>query len=405
MPLARRPSRRPPLRARRLAAAVFSMFAAGLAAGLAPDAIAAPPPPAPPRYTMTDLGTLLDGLESHAQFINKRGQVAGESFVATGARHAFFWDGATMHNLGPIARIVGLNDQGQVALNIPTAPFVVKGALWTDGVLLDLAPLPGDLRTEVRALNNRGQAVGVSTGSGATRGVIWEKGTVAPLGSLDGGTTFATLINDVGQVAGTSYTALHEEHAFLWEHGQMIDLTLPLPQVSVSCNCRGSALALNDRGQVVVGEHSFNTGEIRSFLWDSGARTVIAGGGLTSYWSAERINDRGEVSGNHTTFPGTGFADLNPVFWRDGVMTEWNEAATTSKASGMNRLGQVVGESTSTPLGVRGWMWDAGLLTELENASYSSAAAINDRGVIAGSASVGQYIHAVIWTPTNGGAP
>jgi probable HAF family extracellular repeat protein len=378
-----------------------------LAATTSSTLVAAPPPPAPQQYTMTDLGTLRDGLESHAQFINKRGQVAGESFIATGARHAFFWDGTTMHDLGSgVAAIVGLNDQGQVALNLEAAPSTLHAALWSDGVLWDLGTLPGDLYSQARGINNRGQVVGYSSGGGVTHGVIWENGTTTILGFLDGGDeTFPTLINDVGQVAGYASTDPYEQHAFFWDRGVMTDLSTPFPQTSVMCHCVGTALALNNRGQVVVSEDSLISGEIQALLWEGGSRTVIASSDQFGYWSPDSINDRGEVSGNNWTYPGTGFADINPVFWRDGVMTEWNEAATTSQSNAMNRNGVVVGESTSNPLGVRGFVWDAGQLTELGNASYSSAAAINDRGVIAGSAAIDRWVHAVIWTPVKAGTP
>ena len=363
--------------------------------------VAAAPPPAPPQYTMTDLGTLRDGLESHAQFINKRGQVAGMSYIATGEPHHFFWDGATMHDLGAgVALIVGLNDQGQVALNVETGPYTVGAALWSDGVFTDLAPLPGDLYSRAYGINHRGQVVGTSSGGGVVHGVIWENGTTTTLGFIGGGdATFATHINDMGQVAGWAVTGLFEYHAFFWDRGVMTDITLPLPQGSVLCHCRAEARGLNNRGQVVVTQESFVEPGIPAYLWEAGSRTpIVHPPGSAGFLRADRINDHGEVSGTRWTFPGTGFADNNPFFWRDGVLTEWNEAATTSQSNAMNRFGQVVGEST-TALGTRGFVWDAGQLTELENASYSSAADINDRGVIAGSAAIGQWIHAVIWTP------
>ena len=387
----------------RPAASLVAAASLALAAATSATLVAAPPPPAPPRYTMTDLGTLRDGLESHAQFINKRGQVAGESYIATGERHLFFWDGATMHDLDAgIAVITGLNDQGQVALIITTAPDTVHAALWDDGVLTDLGTLPGNLYSQAHGINNRGQVVGYSYGGGVSHGVIWENGATTTLGFLDGGEgTYPTLINDLGQVAGYAYTGQFERHPFFWDHGVMTDLSLPLTRGSVV----GEALGLNNHGQVVASEYSLITGEIQAFLWEGGSRTVIAGANPIGRWSPDRINDRGEVSGNQWTYPGTGYADLIPFFWRDGVMTEWNEAATTSQANAMNRNGVVVGETTSNPLGVRGFVWDAGQLTELENASYSSAADINDRGVIAGSAAIGRWVHAVIWTPTRATAP
>ncbi|HKQ97666.1 MAG TPA: hypothetical protein VJV75_07320 [Candidatus Polarisedimenticolia bacterium] len=375
----------------------------------APSAAAPPaaPQPAPTQYTMTDLGTLRDGLESHAQFINKRGQVAGMSYIATGEPHHFFWDGDTMHDLGAdIALIVGLNDQGQIAVNIEAGPYTVHAGLWSDGVLTDFGTLPGDQYSQAKGINNRGQVVGYSAGSLGSTGIIWENGTTTTLGFLGGGDdTFATHINDMGQVAGWAVTDLQERHAFFWDHGVMTDLSPPPPQGNVLCHCTTEARGLNNRGQVVVNQESPFQPGIPAFVWEAGSRTLIVHPpGSAGYLSADRINDRGEVSGTRWTFPGTGFADNNPFFWREGVLTEWNEAATTSQSNAMNRFGQVVGETT-TSLGVRGFVWDAGQLTELENESYSSAAGINDRGVIAGSAAIGRWTHAVIWTPVTPAKP
>lgn len=373
---------------------LVALVAISSTTALAAPAPPAAPSPAPPQYVLTDLGTLRDGLESHARFINKRGQVAGDSFIATGELRHFFWDGAVMHDLGAsVVAVVGLNDQGQVAVNIEIAPYQLHAGLWSDDVLTDLGTLPGDVSSEARDINNRGQVVGISSGGPATHGVIWDNGTMTSVGSLPGGDdTIATRINDAGQVAGYAWTDLFEQHAFLWDHGVMTDLSLP--------HCTGTALDLNNRGQVVMSEQNNISGEIQAILWDGGSRTVISDSSSGGYWSPDRLDDRGEVSGNHWTFPGTGYADINPVFWRDGVTTEWNLGATTSQANGMNRNGVVVGESTMTVLGPRAFVWDAGQLTELGSAPYASAADINDRGVIAGSAFIDRWVHAVIWTPT-----
>src|SRR5215510_14995213 len=69
-------------------------------------------------YSITDLGTL-GGATSTACGINDRGQVAGNSAIASGELHAFLWDGGTMTDLGTLpgrafsgARFI--NNRGQV---------------------------------------------------------------------------------------------------------------------------------------------------------------------------------------------------------------------------------------------------------------------------------------------------
>jgi probable HAF family extracellular repeat protein len=68
---------------------------------------------------------------------------------------------------------------------------------------------------------------------------------VRDLGTLAGGNTFATGINEAGQVVGWSSSNWRdEEHAFLWADGRMTDL-------GTLGGSRSAALDINDNGQVV----------------------------------------------------------------------------------------------------------------------------------------------------------
>src|SRR5438034_10649785 len=74
------------------------------------------------------------------------------------------------------------------------------------------------------------------------------------LGSLGGGTAFANDVNEAGQIVGGTTDASGYQRAFLWENGVMTDLGVQ-PD--------GSALAINDKGQIV----GTMTGERQGFLW------------------------------------------------------------------------------------------------------------------------------------------
>ena len=383
-------------------------FAAILPAliAIALPVVAAPPPPSPPQYTLTDLGTL-GGTESHAYFINKHGQVAGDAWTLNG-RHAFLWDNGTMHDAGFLARdasvVTGLNDQGDVIFKYETSPGRFDAVLSSGGARIDLGKLPGDDSAEPLAINNRGQVVGTSSDTFGTRAFIWEKGTMTPLPTLGGSRTYAYLINDAGQAAGYAVTADGEAHAVLWDRGQLIDLSSPVP--GSPCDCVSNARGLNARGDVVGFEFSFATTTSVALLWSAGSRTVIATNDSSVSYIPDRINDRGEVSGNRDTLAPGGHPDLNPFFWSAGTLTEWNRDAVTSRATAMNRDGQVVGEASNGATGIQGFVWDAGQVTELAWPGYSTAADINDRGVIVGSASIANSgIHAVMWTPVQATNP
>jgi probable HAF family extracellular repeat protein len=130
------------------------------------------------------------------------------------------------------------------------------------------------------------------------------------LGTLGRGGTYswATAINDAGQVVGYANTADSFSRAFLYENGRMSDL-------GTLGGTYSRALALNGAGDVVgYSETIPGTSELHAFL-DSGGRMtdlnrlLSAGTGWTLE-SATGINDQGQVAGygrNPTDYRRHGF--------------------------------------------------------------------------------------------------
>ena len=80
------------------------------------------------------------------------------------------------------------------------------------------------------------------------------------LGTLGCCGSYASAINERGQIVGNSFTASGEQHAFLWQEGVMTDLgTLASDNSSL-------ALDINERGQI-VGHGSSDSGGYRAILW------------------------------------------------------------------------------------------------------------------------------------------
>jgi probable HAF family extracellular repeat protein len=242
--------------------------------------------------------------------------------VATQTR-AFMWENGKMKDLGtlggPDAAAVDINEKGQVAgisyTNSPPNPGTgcptVDPFLWDKGKMIDLGSLGGTFGStaEQVALNNRGQVVGVSNLAGDVTGhaFLWpgEDGKMRDLGTLGGNYSEAKSINDAGEISGVAETA-DSIHGFFWKNGQMTDIG------TLDGDCFSYAFEINNRGQVVGDSFSCEQGVSRPYVWEHGQMTdltvfVPPGAGVTLV-HVEKINDRGEIFGDAVLANGDGRA-------------------------------------------------------------------------------------------------
>src|SRR6266446_3991798 len=266
-----------------------------------------------------DLGTL-GGNESYANFINDRGQITGgalntipdafttELFIGATQVHAFLWEHGSMQDLGtlggPDSSGYYINKRGEVAgqsftNNIPnetTGIPTLNPFLWRDGHMLDLGSLGGTFGVP-DALNNRGQVVGGSTlaGDEAFHPFLWEKGTMQDLGTFGGSFGEAFGINDHGAIVGKAYFPGDERwDAFLWTRGVMTDLG--------NLGCTSTAYGINSRWQIAGTSRLADCQTVHAVLWQNGniydLNDLVPPGSDLELFETHAINDEGVIAGN-----------------------------------------------------------------------------------------------------------
>ena len=316
--------------------------------------------PKPARYTVTDLGTLEGGTFSQPFFVNKYGLVSGSASLPDGTQHAVLWLEGLMGDIGapglggPNSIAFGDNEKFQSAGEAETSTPDPKGEdfcgfgthltclpfLWQDGGMIQLPTLGGNNGVAM-AISNRGEVAGFAENSTPDPGcpapqvlhfkpVVWEKGVIHKLPTFGGDPDgVAQEINDNGAVVGGSGTCatfntnflynLVPVHALLWEKGKATDLG----NLGGKTGQAGGNIAydVNNQGQVVGNSDLPGDTTFHAFLWTK--RTGMQDLGTLSGDVASvsiSINDAGSVIGASLD------ANFNPraFLWEKGVMTDLN---------------------------------------------------------------------------------
>lgn len=183
--------------------------------------------------------------------INGSGIVVGDS-----KNGAFIYENGTMRLLKRLsARFASdVNDSGDVVGLLETvragSPHTDKGFLFSDNALIEFATMDGDPESQTVNLriNNRRQVSGTGFNAARSdaRAFLWENGVFRDLGTLRGGYSYASDLNNHGHVVGFS-----DSSVFVYRDGVMIDLNQAFEKSGSGWPTIQDVHAINDRGQIV----------------------------------------------------------------------------------------------------------------------------------------------------------
>jgi probable HAF family extracellular repeat protein len=339
--------------------------------------------PALVRYEVIDLGTLPGGTFSQPFFMNNHNVIAGSSNLSNNTQHAVLWFGHRIRDLGtlggPNSFAFAVNAVGSAAGEAETSVSDPAGEDFCGfGTHLICSPF------------------------------VWSRAGMKPLPTLGGNNGAANLINRWGIVAGVAENTtadpacpapqVYQFKPVVWGNGKAIELP------TENGDPEGIAFAINDYGQAVGGSgvcstfnpNTFNSLQsVHALLWQNGKAVDLGNLGGTTGKAlgniAFAINNRGQAVGTSDL---AGDTTSHAFLWTQA--TGMQDLGTlpgdvASLAPGINDQGVVVGLSLSSSFSPRAFVWQKGVMTDLNTLVQANsplylltACGINSRGEITG---------------------
>ncbi len=350
------------------------------------DSSGTPSPATEPSLQRVRLGTL-GGDVSSAAAISDNGLVVGTSSTLSGEMHAYLWSPESgmldLGNPGESSNLeaVDVNDLGQTLFSGRDGNGFRRTYFWSPDLgTVDLGTLGGDY-TNGLVLNNRGEVAGTSQGRyGAPRAFYWSLET----GIIDLGGDRAVDLNDGGEVVAQSGV-----FSYLWSRERGFEL-IGEPGWQVG------ALAINNHGQVVGAARRFGDRHAIAFLWgrEEGFLNLSALAPDVPFTVAFGINDRGQVVGAGSI---QGAADRALVWSAEQGVLELDFPGSTLR--GFTNTGLTVFQNRIAIGGgdISGaeaiWL---SLGDGLED-GYAEAIDVNDQGEVVGNLVIDHKRQAVVW--------
>jgi probable HAF family extracellular repeat protein len=352
----------------------------------------------PPHYTVINLGTL-GGIQSNGYGgpTNNGEWVSGDAYLpGSRTEHAALWhrdvtgkfvvtDLGTVGGLDSTTGFPQKNDIGLIAGQSQGSRIDPLGEYWgvAETCVNGSSPCKGYKNLEF--------------------GFRWQNGVMTKLPPIGGNNSSATGDNNLGQVAGWAETATQDPNCVA---PQVLDIKAvvygPSGEVQqILPTFPGDAAAyaadINDNGDVVGLSGTCGTPDttalgVHAVVWRNGSVFGLPGLGGAMNNAALIINNAGQIAG--VSDP-TGDATTYAVLWQNGAITNLGVLAgdVMSVANDINAQGQVVGVSCDANYNCRAFLWDHGVMIDLNSLIppdsplyLTYGAGINDRGEISGTA-------------------
>jgi probable HAF family extracellular repeat protein len=342
------------------------------------------------QYTITDLPSL-GGTNSRANSINNRSWLAGYSNLAGNqSRHATLWRHGALTDLGTLG-----GPNSAVTWSVKSDSGIVTGIAQT--------AMPDPLG---EAWSSAAFYPGPNNTGFINLGFVWENGTMRALTTLGGNNGFATGANSRGEIVGWAENSVHDQTCVPPQqlqfrpvvYGPNVNLIRELPLLAGDTS--GAATGINEQGAAVgisgicdqaVGRYTAK----HALLWEKDGHIVDLGNLGALFWNTPtNINQRGDVVGfaGAPNDPDGNF--LQAFIWtREGGIEPLGflPGDVHSEAYGINERRQVVGLSCDADGNCRAFIWESGVMHDLNDfkpsgyaASLEQARDINEAGEIAG---------------------
>jgi probable HAF family extracellular repeat protein len=244
-----------------------------------------------------------------------------------------------------VSKALALNDAGEAAgvSETPTAAIATK---FSSGKATSISTL-GSSVSIANGINGSGEIVGWnsydSNANFDPQAFIYSNGSMLNINSatLFPSGTEAYGINSSGEVVGTGYLSGSNFHAFLYSGGRMED-------IGPSGAFQASAYAINTSGQI-VGSYSLNSGASGTFLYTNGKMTMLPNPAGSRGGFGVAINGNGEIVGE--LFPATAIGSHAGKFSNGAWIDLGNfTGAQGSEATAINTAGEIVGTAIFPPI-------------------------------------------------------